>query len=473
MSTSKMRKTNPAIKAAILLAGFSCAIHAQQSALPPVPQSHLFVVSADQAQMQSAGAAAQTNAAQPDAGPRLTLAEAEQTAIHNNPHISVAHLLALAQAQVTREARAAELPTAVGSLTAVGAHANSRITAGALNNPSVFDRAAGGLTVSQLITDFGRTHNLVLSAKSSARAQLENERATEMDITLTVDQAFYQALTAQAMLHVAQQTLAQRQATGDQVGALTRAKIKSDLDQSFANVQISQANLMLVDAQSNEQAAMAALDDVLGLETDQHYTLVDETGNNPQLAPDDAEALVKSAMSARPDLAALNDVSLAAKQYSNAQRDLSMPTVSALAAVGGAPIRADQIQSSWYGAAGANISIPIFNGFLFSAESKEAKLRAQAQQERVRSLRDTIARDVRTAVLSAQAAYQRIAVTQEMLSQTNLALDLAQARYKIGLSSIVELTEAQLAQTQAEIANTSARYAYQTALAEVKYQVGQ
>jgi outer membrane protein len=150
-----------------------------------------------------------------------------------------------------------------------------------------------------------------------------------------------------------------------------------------------------------------------------------------------------------------------------------MPTVSAIAAAGGTPVRADQIQSSWYGAAGANISIPIFNGFLFNAQEKEAKLRAQADQERVRNLRNQIARDVRTTVLNAQAAFERIGVTQGMLSQANLALDLAQARYKIGLSSIVELTQAQLSQTEAEIAYTSARYAYQTALAEVRYQIGQ
>ena len=199
----------------------------------------------------------------------------------------------------------------------------------------------------------------------------------------------------------------------------------------------------------------------------------DETNSNPPPAPDNAEAMVQAAFAARPDLAALNDKFLAARQYSTAERDLWMPTVSALGAVGGAPVRADQIQSSWYGTAGANISIPIFNGFLYNAEEKEAKLRAQAAQEDVRDLRDTIARDVRTAVLNAQTAYQRIAVTQQLLDQANLALDLASARYKIGLSGIVEISEAQLNQTQAEIANTNARYAYQTALAEVRYEVGQ
>jgi outer membrane protein len=365
------------------------------------------------------------------------------------------------------------MPTAVGNLTAVDAHDNSRITAGLLNNPTVYDRAAGGLSVSQLITDFGRTHNLVLSAESTARAQLESERATELDITLTVDQAFYQALTAQAVLKVAQSTVSERQATSDQVGALTKAKIRSDLDLSFADVQLSQSQLLLLDAENSQQAAMAALNNVLGSEQDLQYALVDETNSNPAPAPDDPEALVTAAFTARPDLAALNDQFLAARQYSTAERDLWLPTVSAMAAAGGTPVRADQIQSSWYGAAGANISIPVFNGFLYNAEARDAKLRAQAAQENVRNLRDTIARDVRTAVLNAQTAYQRIAVTKQLLDQSNFALDLASARYKIGLSGIVEISEAQLNQTQAEIDNTNARYAYQTALAVVRYEIGQ
>jgi outer membrane protein len=417
-------------------------------------------------------AAQQAAAPAPQPPSNLTLAEAERIAIQNNPDISVAHLVSLAQGQVVREARSAYMPSVTGDLTAADAHHNTRITAGLLNNPSVYQRAAGGLTVSELITDFGRTHNLVLSARSSAQAQLENERATEQDITLAVDQAFYQALTAQAVLRVAQQTVAERKATADQVGAMTRAKLRSQVDLSFAQVQLSQAQLLLLDARNQAQTAMAALNTVLGFEQDKQYTLVDQTPANPSPPPQNPEPLVQQAFSARPDLAAANDNFTSAKQYSKAERDLWMPTISALAAVGGTPVRSDQIQSPWYGAAGANISIPIFNGFLFNAREQEAKFRANAAQQQVRSLRDYIARDVRTAILNAQDAFQRIGVTQEMLNQSNMALDLSQRRYNLGLSSIVELTQAQLAQTQAQIAVSNARYDYATSLAALRYQLG-
>ncbi len=173
------------------------------------------------------------------------------------------------------------MPNAFANLTAVGAHDNSRITAGALNNSTVYDRAAGGVTVSQLITDFGRTHNLIRNAQSNAKAQLETERATVEDITLAVDQAFYQSLTAQAVLRVAQQTVATRQATGEQIGVLTRQSLRSTLDLSLANVQVSQAQLLVLDAQNALQSALGNLNAILGSDTDTQYDLIDDTPSSP------------------------------------------------------------------------------------------------------------------------------------------------------------------------------------------------
>lgn len=477
MSVSCLLNPLPVAVVISLLSWSNVALRGQ-TVLTEAPSPRLLA----QAVQQPATPTQQQPAAQPHvtvpqlpepAGPKLTLVDAERMAIQHNPNVSIAHLLQLAQAQVTRETRSAYFPTAVADLTAVGSHTNSRITAGLLNNPTIYNRAAGGLTVDQLITDFGRTHNLVKSAQSNARAQLDTERATTEDITLAVDQAFYQALTAQSVLKVAQQTVATRQATGEQIGALTQAKLRSTLDLSLANVQISQAQLLVLDAQNALASAMANLNAILGSEADTQYDLVDETPTNPQAAPQNAEDLVQLAFRARPDLAALQDRSLAARQFSSAEHDLLRPTISALAAVGGTPVRADQILSSWYGAAGANVSIPVFNGFEYTARAKEADLRASAAQEQVRNLRDNIASNVRAAVLNTQIAFQRIGVTQELLNQANTALELAQARYNVGLAGIVELTQSQLAQTEAQIGFANARYTYQTALAVVRYQTGQ
>jgi outer membrane protein len=398
----------------------------------------------------------------------LTAQKAETLALKNNPQISVARLTALASREVTREARSALWPQASADLTGVDSDPGSRITAGGLNNPIIYERAAVGTTVTQLITDFGRTANLIASAKLAAKAQDQNAIATEEQVRLAADQAFYAALQAHAVTRVAEQTVNSRQTLTDQIQALFNSKLKSQLDLSFANVNLSQAKLLLMDAQSNENAAMAVLSAVLGFSNLQDFQLVEDT--NPVAAPPgNVDDLISQAFAHRPELLAQNLEYESAQRFHAAQRDLLFPTIRAAGAVGGTPVR-NPVLSNWYGAVGVNIDIPIFNGFLYSARSREAQLRAQAAQNRYKDLRNRISRDVRTSWLNATTAYNRLAVTKQLLDQANLALDLAQTRYKLGLGSIVELSQSQLQQTQAEISNTQAGYDYRLALSNLRYQ---
>ena len=401
---------------------------------------------------------------------RLTLKDAEALALKNNPLITVGRLTALASQQVLRETRSAYWPSAVVDLTGVDAHDNSRITAGGLNNPIIYQRAAAGTTVSQLITDFGRSRNLVASSRLQAKAENENAVANALQIKLAVDQAFYSALQTRAVLQVAEGTVAERQTVTDQVQALFNSKLKSALDLSFAQVNLAQAKLLLLDAQDNNAAALANLSAVLGYSHLQNYDLVEETASLTP-PPSNIDGLIVQAMQKRPELAALNYYYQAAEKYRVAERDLMFPTVRALGALGSTPLAGNTALAPWYGAVGVNIEVPIFNGFLYTARAREAQLRAQATQQQLRDLQNSISRDVRTGWLNAATAYQRLDVSRQLLQQANLALDLSQTRYKLGLASIVELSQAQLQQTQAQIGNTQANYQYRLALAVLNFQI--
>jgi outer membrane protein len=402
----------------------------------------------------------------------LTRVQAEQTALKNNPRVTVSQLLALAQHQVVREARSAELPTANGAITAEKALEASRISAGTLTASRLFTHAGAGGNFTQLITDFGRTHNLVLTRKLEEKAANASALATREEIVLAADQAFYDALTAQAVLQVAEQTVKARQATQTQVNQMTQNKLRSTLDLSFANVNLSQSQLLQLDAQNNVDATMAALDAVLGLDHEVAYQLIDDSTQN-SAPPPAFEPLIQTALAQRPDLQSLSFGEQSAQKFARAQWDQRLPSITAAGTVGTVPIRVDQYYTNnWWGGIGVNMNIPIFNGFLYSAEAKEAKYRAQADAERTRDLRDQIVRDVRTAWLQAGTAYQRIGVTAQLLKQANMSLQLAQTRYQLGLSSIVELSQGQLQQTSAAIDNTNAQYEYRLALATLDYQVG-
>jgi outer membrane protein len=465
-----------------LISGGPCASIAQtgstQPALPDAPPPRLI----SQANLQpgnlatqnsaNSTAAAPANDQPPGQPPRLTRAEAEQMATKNNPRISVGKLLALAQHQVVRETRAAELPTFTGSVTAVDAEDGSRISAGPITASRLFEHAGAGAGFTQLITDFGRTHNLIASSKLQEKAQNANALATTEDIILATDQAFYNALQAQALLDVARQNVNTIQTTETQVSQMTQNKLKSTLDLSFADVNLSQSKLLLLDAQNNADSTMAALDAVLGLDRTVTYNLVDDDAPL-QPPPPEPDQLIQVGLKQRPDLQALNYNQQAAVRFSHAQRDQMLPSITATGTAGSVPIRPAQYYiANWWGGVGVNLNIPIFNGFLYSSQAKEASLRAQADSEQSRDLRDQIVRDIRTSWLAANTAFQRVSVTEELLKQANLALRLAQTRYQMGLSSIVELSQAQYQQTDAAIGNTNSKYQYRLALATLNYQIG-
>lgn len=402
---------------------------------------------------------------------QLTRAEAERLAIQNNPRISVGRLLALAQHQAVKEAQSANLPTLDGDITAVDSEDGSRLSAGVLPASRLLSHAGAGANLTQLLTDFGRTHNLILAQKLEEKAANANALATKQEIVLATDEAFYHALSAQAILQVARQTVATRQTTETQVSQLTRNNLKSTLDLSFADVNLSQARLLQLDAEGNAGAAMAALDSMLGLDHSVNYELIDDT--TPLTAqPPNAEQLIQTALQQRPDLQASSYDQQSSQKYARAEWEQLLPTITAAGTAGTVPIRSSEYEENWWGAVGVNMNIPIFNGFLYSSQAKAAEYKAQAAQERSRDLRDQIVRDVRTAWLQANTAYQRVGVTAQLAKEANQALQLAQTRYTLGLSSIVELSQAQLQQTSAAIDNTNAEYQYRLALAVVNYQVG-
>src|SRR6202453_3581572 len=301
------------------------------------------------------GQAASSAPANPGLQTTLTRKQAEQAALKDNPRVSVSQLLAFAQHQVVREARSAELPTANGAITAAKALEASRISAGSLTASRLFTHAGAGSNFTQLITDFGKTHNLVLTQKLEEQAANASSLATKEEIVLAADQAFYDALTAQAVLQVAKQTVNARQATQTQVNQLTQNNLKSTLDLSFANVNLSQSQLLQLDAENNAEATMATLDEVVGLDHEVAYQLEDDA-TQKSAPPPDFTPLIQTALAQRPDLQSLSYGQQSAQKYARAQWDQLLPSINALGTVGTIPIRVDQYYTSnWWGAIGVNM----------------------------------------------------------------------------------------------------------------------
>jgi outer membrane protein len=209
---------------------------------------------------------------------------------------------------------------------------------------------------------------------------------------------------------------------------------------------------------NNHEISLTTLSAILGYPDEQNFQLVEETSSvtKPDL---NVAPLIQQALEQRPEIKALQFEVESAQKLGSAEHDLSRPTVEALGVVGQAPVRDNHIPS-WYGAVGVNINIPVFNGFLYNARAKAADLQTEADRQKLLDTRNNIARDVRNAWQDSRRAFERLSVTQQLREQADLSLNLAQARYNLGLGSIVEFTQAELQKTEADIEDTDAKFQY-------------
>ncbi len=403
-------------------------------------------------------------------GQRLTLQEARDLALRSHPRIAVAQF---------QEAAAREAPVAVrsrmkpqgfaASTAALAEDTNTRLLAGGFNNPIIFSRWGMGVGVSQMVTDFGRTRSLAESAEKRAQAAGEAVRVTRAGILLRVTQSYYAALSAQAVRKVASETVKARSIVAERAATLAANKLRSELDATFARVDLQEARLLESNAANSERSALVDLANAIGMEAPGDFELVEEPA--PAALPVDWEEAAKEALANRPEIRQARLDQDAAAAFARAEKALWFPTVNAMAATGVAPFHVERVQGH-YNAGGITVDLPFLNGGLFGARRREAEARRNAAAASARDVANQVGRDVRLAYLNAANAYERLQLTAVLLSQARQSYDLSKARYDLGLSSIVEVSQAQLGLTRAEIAQATARFEYQSNLATLEYQKG-
>jgi outer membrane protein len=407
----------------------------------------------------------------PAASTQLTLEQAESTALQNQPRMQAAQLRARASQQRIREARSGFLPMAAFNATGVKvADTGTSTAAGNITTSSISDRFAYGGNLSQLVTDFGRTSALLGSARASAEAQADLATLTQAQVRLNVREAYYGVLGAEAVLRSAKAAQQNRQLISRQLSALANSELRSTLDVNFARVLEDEAELAVVRAESTVAQQRARLSSAIG-DTHPIDTALSDVPIPLEELSGDPNSYLTSASKQRADLSALQAQQRSAAEFALSEKRLSYPTLNVLASAGQIPFH-DHTLHDDYAAAGFNLNIPIFNGGLFGARRAEAELEASARTRDVQQIQLEVSEQVRDAWFQAQEAYRSVDVTARLVSQSKEALRLAKDRYDAGLGSIVELNEAQLNETSAEIEAANTTYTYLTRRAQLDFAAG-
>lgn len=391
----------------------------------------------------------------------LTLEQALQTAREHQPQLHQAQASSEAAGARAGQALAPLLPQLNASAGYLRTTANPITRPGgtgivALCVPSATDTCSPWRTynsfsdsigVSQLIFDFGASPFRWRAAEANAQAAVENERGTLLTIEYNVRQTYFDARANKALVQVADETLQNLIKHLEQIQGFVGAGTRPEIDLVQARTDAANARVQLINAQNAWETSRVQLNFAMGVATDTDYDLADEPA--PEVTGEDGagEALLAEAEKARPEVASLEEQVHAQQLTVRSYEAQYLPSLSGNVGFVEGGTALDKL--GWNASAGLTLSWGIFQGGLTRQEVRESEANLAGLVAQLDLTRQQIRVDVDAGRLAVRAAKAATGASQEALFNARERLRLAEQRYQVGVGSVIELGDAQVALTQA------------------------
>jgi outer membrane protein len=335
---------------------------------------------------------------------------------------------------------------------------------------NTFNFWRSGISATQLIYDFGQTWQKQKAARASAEQQEDSERFTQLTTDLTIRTAFYTARANRDAVGVARETLANQTKHVEQIQAFTEVGTRPEIDLLQARTDQANAEVALINAQNDYATARALLNQAMGVEAPATYEVTGEAST--PLTGEDAplETLVDEALRARPDVAAKLAALRAQDLNNKATAGRYGPSLSATTGLTYNGPDLGNLVWNWSG--GFVLSWAIFEGGNVRASVREGNALSAAARADVDIARQQARVDVDQARLTIVAGKAAIAASERSLANAKARLDLAEVRYRTGVGNGIELSDAQLAATNAGFQRLQALLKLDTARAQLQKALG-
>jgi outer membrane protein len=424
-----------------------------------------------------AAAALPAYSAEPiSAGETLNLERCLKIAQDNQPNIMVSNYNVQAVKSQVGQAASYFLPTVNLNASYSRVQPASQNTSGltgaaailaASTSTSAFDQYKTSIGLTQNIFDFGKVYTGVDIQKQnlkSAQSDLDN---TVSQVEYQVKQAYFSRLQAKHNQAIAEEAVNSYQQHLDQAQGFYKVGTKPKFDVTKAEVDLSNAKLQLVQADNALKIAVVNLNNAMGLADPPDYDIEDNLSfAKYEISYDDA---IGKAYDSRPDLKSLMAKGAAAKKNIYLNVTGYLPAFAGFADYNWAGENFP-LQDSWDLGLGLNFNI--FNGFLTQYQINQAKAQYNVVKANEASLRLGILLDVRQSYLNLKAAEDTIPVAELAVKQAQENLDLANGRYSAGVGNPIEVTDSQLAYSNAETNHIQALYNYKVAQASLEKAMG-
>lgn len=416
----------------------------------------------------------------------VSLAQAVNIALKNNPTIRAAKAYADAAKHAMEAAKAGYLPNVnfsegftrgnnpvyvFGTLLTQGQFTAANFDLGFLNTPPPLDNFRTQFSASMPLYDFGRTSRVLQDARIQAQGVRSKADRDEQSVVFDVIKAYLNQLLAEEQVRVSQADVAMTQADLDRARAREQQGLAVASDVLSAQAQLAQAKENLIRAQNGVAISQAALNVAMGLAEDSP-TKAEGHLAEVKISVGNLPALQEEALKRRPDY---HEAQLQAKQAGNsvslARREL-FPRIDMM----GSWEQDNQTFTTRGGnnwIAGATLTFNIFDGGAKRAQIAEFeayKRRAEAMRAQMES---AVRLQVREAYLNLSAARQREEVSRDSAAQAEESLRILRNRYDAGLATIMDVLQAETMQISAQNNHLNAVYDYRLAFAALQLATGE
>ncbi len=413
------------------------------------------------------------------AGPRLSMSDAVTRALAIQPAMIVSKAGAEAASARIDETRAAVMPTLSASASAsISTHtpfqsASTNVTTGvsAGGDPTVsFDV---GARAAWLLTDFGRTKARIRAAEANYQAAQTDITTSSLDIRTNVEGAYLQAVAERELVGVARaaETTALRHL--DEAQRFVKAGAQDPITEATADATAASATASRVQAEGAYRTAIAELRLSIG-DPSMPDDIALDAGWPTAIEGEDSDraALVQLAFGHRPELAGARAQLDAAAQSRAAAAD-GPPAPGRAGGGVGDPINNHNTSQDPVWTASLSLTVPIFDGGLVRAQTREAEASKASAQASLRAEQLTVEHDVESAWIQIKSAAATLTSTLSAVDTAHKQLALAEGRFAQGVGSAVELADAQNAVTNAEGQRVTAEFQLATARTQLRRAMGQ
>jgi outer membrane protein len=408
----------------------------------------------------------------PPRGSFLGLQQAVELGLDHHPLVQEADARLRAANARTEQARAIYYPhedAHFGPAAGAG-RLNPRFLVGGFLVQENLSQYAGGVAVTQRIFDFGYSQHTVDSAHLAERAQEQDISARQALVVFNVQTAYLISLKQQRLVQIAEETVRERGIIKGQIEELHRQQLKSKLDVDLVQVELTNAESQLVRARNGLKSGFANLNRAMGVIGAEDYVLEDLPIEVRPQRP--LESLISDSLS-HPEFRKAKELTASADAKITASKRQYLPTVSAYASGGDFQVydttRSQANQTGGWWAAGGFVSMPLFTGFMIESQVQEAKAQKAAAEAASLNIEQALTQQVTNSYLDTVSFAQQIKLGEEQVKTAKEALSLAKQRYKLGLGSIVEMTQAELALTAAQTRLAESQYDYKIAEVTLAY----